>query len=379
MARLTPEQWAIVKQDRLSTGASFRELSPKYGVSDVAIAKRAKAEEWGDPVVSAKFANEKVSTEVSANFANQKKGRAKFAEGEAVPAKNRGGNPRIAQKTLSKRPPVIRNANPPKLEIGPLTEEQIAEAMEELSISEIAFVEAYLECFNGTRAWMQVHGTTKENTAAKAASDKLKVPKIRAYLARRMSAAFADSQGAKERLINVLQAAAYGDSNELVEYRREACRFCHGENHEYHYTPAEMKKAQAEATEEEPFDPAGGVGYDPRKEPHPDCPECHGAGRGRVMFNDSRNLSPAGLALYAGTKVGKDGIEIKMNSQERAREMLARTLKLYDDDKTTITINLDAATLGERFVTRMREAQERQMKVLQERGITPDSPDSNPD
>lgn len=388
MARLTPEQWELVKQDRISTGASFRVLSEKHGVSDVAILKKAKAEGWdSDPAnkPKPKAGNDlggEVSTEVSelanqqvsanhANPANQKRRRARSVAGDAVPEKDRGGNPRRAEpKPLSSRPPTIRNFTPEKLEIGPPTDEQITKALETMSPKEIAFLEAYLECFNGTRAWMQVYGVTKENTAAKAASDKLRTSKVRAYLANRMSAAFADSEGAKARLINTLQSVAYGDVTELVEYRRDACRYCYGENHLYQFTPAEYANKQKQAEDDgKEFDEAGGIGFDPRKEPHPECPECHGEGKGRVMFKASANLSPAGLAMFAGAKVGKDGIEIKMNSQEKARDALARTLKLYEDDKSIVTINLDSATLEERFVSRMRAAHERQLKVLQERGI----------
>ncbi|SEJ22774.1 Terminase small subunit [Azotobacter beijerinckii] len=266
-------------------------------------------------------------------------------------------------KSISKRPPVERNAKPVSPDKSPPTEEVIAEALQELNPQEIEFCEVYLTCYNGTKAYQQVYGVENSASAATCAWRLLNNVDIRAYLAKRMKAMFERTEEASDKLIQQLQYAAYGDINELIEYRREACRYCHGADHLYQFTPAEFRRAEADG---EKFDPQGGIGFDPRKDPHPACPECHGDGEGRVFFKDTRKLGPAGLALYAGAKVGKDGIEIKTASQERARELLARILKLFED-KTEVTVNLDTATLEERFATRMRAAHERQRQVMAER------------
>lgn len=270
-------------------------------------------------------------------------------------------------KSISKRPPVERNAKPVSPDKSPPTERVIAEALQELNPQEIEFCEVYLTCYNGTKAYQQVYGVENSATAATCAWRLLNNVEIRAYLAKRMKAMFERTEEAAGRLIQQLQYAAYGDINELIEYRREACRYCHGKDHQYQSTPAEYRRAekQAEADGEE-FDPLGGIGFDPRQEPHPDCPECHGDGEGRVFFKDTRKLGPAGQALYAGAKVGKDGIEIKTASQERARELLARILKLFEE-KTEVTVNLDTATLEEKFAAKMRAAHERQAQVMAER------------
>lgn len=280
----------------------------------------------------------------------------------------------IADKPLPKqRPSTKAKAVAPKIQ--PASEQVIAEALEEFTPKELEFFEAYLSCMNGTRAWHATYGAGNDNSAASQASDKLRQPKVRAYIAKRMKAAFERTEEAADKLIQTYQHAAYGDINELVEYRRDSCRYCHGKEHRYQYTPAELErsKAEFEADGKDPdeFDEKGGVGFNPKKEPHPDCPECHGEGKGRILFKDTRNLSPAGLALYAGAKIGKEGIEIKTVSQERAREMLARIQKLFED-KTEVTVNLDTDTLEEKFAAKMRAAHERMAAVLAERGITPD-------
>lgn len=74
MPRLTQDQWETIRAER-EAGASFRALARKYGVSDVAILKRARAEQWSDGSdvveVIRKRANEKVSGILST--ANPKK------------------------------------------------------------------------------------------------------------------------------------------------------------------------------------------------------------------------------------------------------------------------------------------------------------------
>ena len=46
MARLTQEQWELVRADYEVRSLSNRELASKYGVSEAAIRKKAKSQEW---------------------------------------------------------------------------------------------------------------------------------------------------------------------------------------------------------------------------------------------------------------------------------------------------------------------------------------------
>lgn len=68
MARLTAEQWAMVRKERERDGTPYRSLAAKHGVSDAAIIKRAKAEGWGE--VSSEKSAPKVRKKVGANRAN---------------------------------------------------------------------------------------------------------------------------------------------------------------------------------------------------------------------------------------------------------------------------------------------------------------------
>lgn len=74
MPRLTAAQWESIRAER-EAGATFRELAKRYGVSDVAIVKRAKAEGWGDGTDVAAVIRRKVGEKVSGvvSTANPKK------------------------------------------------------------------------------------------------------------------------------------------------------------------------------------------------------------------------------------------------------------------------------------------------------------------
>lgn len=132
---------------------------------------------------------------------------------------------------------------------------------------------------------------------------------------------------------------ADADPNELIEMRRACCRHCHGKQFGYQRTAGEMKAAQAgwenakknaeAGVTVAPFDPMGGEGYDARKPAHPNCPECFGDGVAFPFTKDTRHLSPGARRLYAGVKITKDGIEIKMRDQDAALLNLAKHLGMF--------------------------------------------------
>ena len=224
-----------------------------------------------------------------------------------------------------------------------------------LTAKQVEFVNSYLTCYNGAQTYMRVYGTTNYNVAAVEASNMLRKENVSEYLAARIREMFKRSEEAADKILQTYMMLAYGDVNELVEFRRDSCRFCHGKDHRYQSTPAEYEAAKkkheaacntarARRTPEPQFDEAGGVGYDPRREPHPDCPECHGRGVGQPYFHDTRHLSPAALALYEGVEITKDGIKVKIASRQDAREKLAKILKIYED---STQVNLVVASTEE--------------------------------
>lgn len=128
---------------------------------------------------------------------------------------------------------------------------------------------------------------------------------------------------------------ANADPNELIEVRRTCCRYCYGVDHRYLRTAREEERDRAawerSSAPDKPveFQELGGIGYDPRKPPSPDCPECFGEGERHVFVKDTRELSSQSRRLYAGVKETKDGIEIKMRDQDAASVNVAKHLGMF--------------------------------------------------
>jgi len=76
-------------------------------------------------------------------------------------------------------------------------------------------------------------------------------------------------------------------------------------------------------------DPRGGEGYDARKAPHLECPECFVEGIAQPFLKDTRDLSEGAQRLYAGVKVTKDGIEIKMHDPMAALLNVAKHIGMF--------------------------------------------------
>lgn len=127
---------------------------------------------------------------------------------------------------------------------------------------------------------------------------------------------------------------ATADPNEISQHRRNACRYCHGDNHGYQWCDhAEFVTARQVADDKGKTKPTddGGYGFDVNASPDPDCPRCNGNGYGHTFIADTRTLSPAARLLYAGMKETKDGIEAKTHDQMAALERVARHLGMFKD------------------------------------------------
>lgn len=143
-----------------------------------------------------------------------------------------------------------------------------------------------------------------------------------------------------DRVLAETWALLTADPRELVELHVDACRYCYGKGHRYQRTAGEMERdreayGQARAiaragAKRSAFDEKGGIGFDPRRAPAKDCPECHGRGTERARFNDTRTLSSAAASLYAGVRQTRDGLEVKLHPKVDAIEKLFRHLGLYD-------------------------------------------------
>ncbi|WP_238084507.1 terminase small subunit [Pseudescherichia vulneris] len=137
---------------------------------------------------------------------------------------------------------------------------------------------------------------------------------------------------ADEVLAQMWQLATF-DANELSQYRRGACRYCHGFGHNYQWRDmVEFEEHRLTAIEKKGKEPVdvGGYGYDHNREPNPTCPRCNGDGIGQPYFADTRKLPPVSRLAYSGIKLGKNGVEITSISRERMYEAVMKRLGLAD-------------------------------------------------
>jgi hypothetical protein len=190
----------------------------------------------------------------------------------------------------------------------------------------------------------------KPASATRQASKLLAHPMISSMIAQHRQRVADRSSMTAEDIIRRWTAIADTDRNQLVEIRRHCCRFCHGQHHQWQFTPNEMREAReaydrlVRETKEagvdwDEFDQKGGIGYDRRKDPHPECPECFGEGVVTVFLKDTRKLPPEAMALFEGVKVTKEGIEIKISERGKALENLAQNLGLLDRVQRNINLN----------------------------------------
>jgi phage terminase small subunit len=128
----------------------------------------------------------------------------------------------------------------------------------------------------------------------------------------------------------------FADPRELVQVKVGCCRHCWGEGYKFQRTIGEFNHDREhfalKGGNMAEFDEKGGIGFDPLKPPHPQCPDCGGDGNPRTVLADTRHLSPAALALYAGAKMTKYGIEIAMHDKAAFAEKLFKHLGLYEKD-----------------------------------------------
>lgn len=211
-----------------------------------------------------------------------------------------------------------------------------------LSDKQQRFIAEYLIDLNATQA--AIRAGYSQSTAGAIGHENLTKPEIVAAIAEAQAERSERTNITADDVLRELWAIGKADPNELIEYRRGCCRHCWGEGNRYQYTAGEMAKrrethdgksslgAGAEAWDADGlFDEGGGIGFDARKEPSPDCPECFGQGVGEVFAKDTRKLSSDASRLYAGVKITKDGLEIKMHDKVGALTQIGRHLGMFTD------------------------------------------------
>jgi hypothetical protein len=212
------------------------------------------------------------------------------------------------------------------------------------------FVQAYLaNGMNATRAYMTIHPKAKATTARSEGPRLLQNQVIGARVSHLSAERAKKFEVDGEELLRQTAAVANADHRHLTQYVYRCCRFCHGKDHEYQRTVAEMrrdrKKFEREELEREAkamladktfhareFDEEGGDGFNEWADPHAECPNCFGKGLGRMEIADTRTLPAEAAILFAGVEETKDGLKVKMHDKMKAQDMLFKHKGLFEAD-----------------------------------------------
>lgn len=213
------------------------------------------------------------------------------------------------------------------------------------------FVDEYTKDFHGAAA--AVRAGYSANAARVTASKILAREDAQELLRQKMAKIEAKTEISAAKVLEQAYGIVTADVNDLVEYRRRCCRHCYGIDYGYQRTVHEVNEARREyeknvracSNDQQrealgDFDEKGGIGYDARKVPNPDCTNCWGDGVGDAHFKATADLSPDARALYAGVKQTKDGFQMLLVDKNAAMEKLFKHLGLYKEDNKQKTDGL---------------------------------------
>lgn len=218
--------------------------------------------------------------------------------------------------------------------------EELAKRLKE---KQVRFAEEFIVDLNGTQAAIRAGYAPK--SAGVQADRLLKNEYVQAYIDILKQERSERTKITADMVLQRFWEIGSADPSEIVKVRRLCCRYCYGIDHKYQWRDAReyqeaVASAQAIASAkkkkgQQPVMPsdAGGYGYDKLARPNPNCPICSGEGVADIHISDTRDLSPAAKALYAGVKTTQAGIEIKFHSQLDALENVGKHLGMFTEKR----------------------------------------------
>lgn len=329
--KLTPEQWSEVRETwegdaRKSLPWLIQELS--LPVSEEALRLRAKADGWAKSTVA--------------------KSKPKLGK---LPKASKA-KPKLLKTSKPKHKSVIPSLENDDSLVG-IEPKALSKTKQRneggITPNEDRFIAEYLIDQNATQAYLRVFQNAKATTARTEGSRLLAKPniseKIEKLKKERLDRLLIDG----DKVVEEAYLVGMADMRELVEYRYTCCRCCYGEGFKFQRSQGERERDydKHEAAQDErefkaslmgkaytrkEFDEKGGIGYLAHRLPNPECVECGGVGIGGVHINDTSKLSRGAVALYAGVKEGKDGIEIKAHGKLDGLEKMFKNLGKYERD-----------------------------------------------
>lgn len=219
-------------------------------------------------------------------------------------------------------------------------------ALSPLTAVQVRFVEHYLRYRNATQAYKfaSERPDIPYNTAAAEGFKLLRDERVQEAIREGAKEAFKDTAASVGWLLQRFLDIATADPRELIGLKVGCCRYCHGDGHGYQWREREYLEACDEAERQMRLAPpslraeirypelAGGFGYNATRQPHPDCPQCHGEGVERFVPRDTDHLSDQALLLFGGVKVKPNGgYEIIIADRQKALENVGRVMGAFTD------------------------------------------------
>lgn len=199
------------------------------------------------------------------------------------------------------------------------------------------FARKYVETNNGSNS--AIFAGYERSNSYNAAVRLLKIPEVQNLIADYRAELMKNTDITAEMVLRRHWELANVDVNDMVQYRRYACRYCFGEQFAYQWIDEnEYWMAYALAAEKYPEDPTklptdeGGYGYTRHNAPNPDCPRCDGVGDGAMVINDTTTLTGSTRALYDGVEETKNGLKVKLRDRDKHLDAVGRILGLYKDN-----------------------------------------------
>lgn len=172
--------------------------------------------------------------------------------------------------------------------------------MGEFTAKQQRFVAEYLVDLNATQAAIRAGYSPK--TAKSVGAENLTKPDIQSALSEALQGRAERTEITADKVLRRWWEIATADPNGIVHHRIVCCPKCYGE-----------------------------APYDKHLPIISNCTECHGDGVGEVIAADTRKLTGPAKALYAGAKQTAQGIEIKLRDQDKALEMVAKHLGMFQE------------------------------------------------
>ncbi|HCR4016143.1 TPA: terminase small subunit [Morganella morganii] len=306
--------WDAIKREYTAGELSIRAIAERYGVSDTAIRKAAKKEDWVRPDKVRKI-------------------------GSHTPTANQSANLRTNRQKTATDTTAKSQINLPVSDSAQNDESEFDLHSYGLNDMQARFVTEYLIDLNRTAAYKRAGYKGEGNTAYVNASRLLRNAKVSKAITEALTARERRTEITQDAVLKMWWDIATADPAELTEYRRLCCRYCWGFGFNYQWRDSiEFEDAVSDAMRKSqgPPNDRGGYGYDSTLDPNPDCPRCNGAGIGRSHFHDTRDLRGASRRLFAGIKEGKFGTEVITRNQDEALKMVAQHLGMLKN-RTEVT------------------------------------------